>query len=89
MKRWNKNAVPLLTGVKYESNLIAVWCPYCRKYHIHGWDHAKRADTDAEHRCAHCNDGSPFRNGGYYITVAPRLHDRVANNSITGGKAVP
>ena len=77
MKRWNKEATPLLAGIKYGTNQIAVWCPYCRKYHLHGWDHAK-SDTDAEHRCAHCVPESPLFDNGYYITVAPRLIDRVA-----------
>ena len=83
MKRWNKEATPLLAGIKYGTNQIAVWCPYCRKYHLHGWDHDKHKDTDAEHRCAHCNPGSPFEDGGYYIAVAPRAHDRVANRILS------
>ena len=71
MKRWNKKAHPLLAGIKIEEGRIAVWCPFCRKYHIHGWD--GRTDSDASHRVAHCGiSESPFDDGGYYITVAPR-----------------
>jgi hypothetical protein len=72
MKRWNKEATPLLVGTKYGTNQIAVWCPFCRTYHHHGWDHGRSNDTNAEHRCAHCNSGSPFLDGGYYIALAPR-----------------
>jgi hypothetical protein len=72
MKRWNKRAVPLLVGAKCGTNQIAVWCPYCRKYHLHGWDHKLRKDTDVEHRASHCNPGTPLWKG-YYITVAPKV----------------
>jgi hypothetical protein len=70
VKRWNKRATPLLVGRRRGECCIAVWCPFCRKYHEHGWDpeyaHA------AEHRGAHCRDkNSPFHEGGYYIAEEP------------------
>lgn len=69
MKRWNKKAVPLLAGKKDGTNQVMVWCPYCKKHHIHGWDHSK-PDSRAESRCAHCGSSrSPF--SSYYITVEP------------------
>ena len=62
---------PFLQGPVFVNSLgqatIYVWCPYCRKQHIHGWD------ADAPHwavagRCAHCGPLSH-----YYIRQAPRL----------------
>lgn len=69
MKRHNSNATPLLVGTLV-SNTLQVWCPYCKQYHRHGWD-VDNADNDVEHRKAHCRPGSPFRESGYYIGVAP------------------
>ena len=76
MKRWNKQATPLLAGSKYGKNMIAVWCPYCRKHHYHGWDHIQDKDADASHRCAHCSPESPLFDSGYYITIEPKRRPR-------------
>ena len=74
MKRWNRKAHPLLAGTKIAHQRIAVWCPFCRKYHIHGHDPEEDRDDDATHRCAHCHTAdSPFNDTGYYVTVAPKL----------------
>lgn len=70
MKRWNKKAWPLLAGHR-NGTTLEVWCPYCRKTHIHGWS-KETPDSDAEHRIAHCHRGSPLYNKGYYITVLPK-----------------
>lgn len=66
--------MPLLAGIKYDRNKIAVWCPFCRVYHIHSWNHADK-DCTVTHRCAHCasGSGSPFIHGGYSITVLPKV----------------
>jgi hypothetical protein len=69
MKRHNSKATPLLVGELREGQL-RVWCPHCKTYHWHGWNAANRSD-DVEHRVAHCGEGSPFRDGGYYIGLAP------------------
>jgi len=72
MRRHNKKAYPLLAGEVIEGGeRIRVWCPYCKCYHRHGWS-ADTPDSDAEHRAAHCSGESPFKNGGYYITVLPK-----------------
>jgi hypothetical protein len=71
MKRHNQNASPLLAGKKYGTGQVAVWCPYCKRHHFHGWDH-DAADNDASHRGAHCDNDSPFKAGGYYITIEPK-----------------
>ena len=52
---------------------VAVWCPYCRRLHLHGWDTTAHNRGRAEHRVAHCcNDASPFRADGYWIGLLPR-----------------
>jgi hypothetical protein len=80
MRKWSKKKRPLLVGVKYGTHQIAVWCPYCRRYHFHGWDHDNRKDREVSHRCAHCSEPvydpkteSPFRKGGYWIALAPSI----------------
>jgi len=52
-------------------SLIRVWCPFCLVRHEHGW---KSYVSDSggqrvqfEHRVAHCAQGSPLRDGGYWI----------------------
>ncbi len=54
--------IPLLKGFM-DGVLLKVWCPFCKKYHEHGWP---TSSVKKSHRVAHCAD-SPFRNGGYYI----------------------
>lgn len=74
MKRFNKKAYPLLAGKKVsDGKQIAVWCPYCKTHHLHGWgDDVK--DQDVSERGAHCdNPDSPFYRKVYYITVEPSL----------------
>ncbi|MGR5922830.1 hypothetical protein ACT7CO_01205 [Bacillus pacificus] len=50
----------LLAYERDESGNLAVWCPYCATWHLHG-----RGDG---HRSAHCqNRRSPFIETGYII----------------------
>ena len=44
---------------------LAVWCPWCKREHFHGWPDAARLDG-VTHRVAHCAD-SPLRADGYFI----------------------
>lgn len=84
----NKACRPLLRGVLTElfpwrddpdepgwqrqTCQLAVWCPWCRAFHWHGWDPAYDG-RHAEHRVAHCHDeASPFQRTGYYISVLRR-----------------
>jgi len=65
--------LPWLAGIKCGRNQIAVWCPYCRDYHFHGWNHLDK-DCITTHRRAHCTDSaSPFKKEGYLITVLPKV----------------
>jgi hypothetical protein len=50
---------------------IAVWCPYCKRRHEHGWDPESRRSHAVSHRAAHCDDGSPLCGGGYFIGPDP------------------
>jgi len=65
MKRNNAKVDILLIGKLSDHKTIKVWCPYCKKYHIHGWNKT----SDVEHRVSHCdvNSSSPLK--GYYIAV--------------------
>lgn len=56
-------------GWQRQSATISVWCPWCARWHYHGWD-PEHNGSHVEHRCAHCGDGSPFRETGYYISTA-------------------
>lgn len=48
---------------------VAVWCPYCRDLHYHGW-HPEHDGRHAEHRTAHCTFAeSPFNETGYWIST--------------------
>ena len=70
---------PLLVGHLFVSDnfpnepvlLIAVWCPYCKTTHVHGW-----GDYDplnyVSHREAHCGGSSPFMQSGYFIGIDPK-----------------
>jgi hypothetical protein len=69
MTKSNKKARPLLVGEKVNKSGIAVWCPFCARYHRHCWDEDDK-ETHVSHRVAHCDDGSPFLNGGYYIGIS-------------------
>ena len=65
--------LPLLVGrVRVEGfrppiMQLDVWCPYCKRVHVHGWSPEDRRADHAEHRVAHCLDGSPLQEGGYYV----------------------
>lgn len=75
MKRWNKKAYPILVGKvtrrQNDNDTIQVWCPFCKRHHIHGWEKGN-ADSDASHRNAHCDPESPLYDGGYFISVEPK-----------------
>lgn len=55
-----KKRIPVLKGV-IRDNQIFVWCPFCRKYHQHGWL------GKPEHRVAHCDMDSPLSETGYLV----------------------
>ena len=55
---------------------IVVYCPCCNATHEHGWTGRSAADLDvAEHRTAHCRDGSPLKRTGYFFLADPRYEE--------------
>ena len=103
MKTHNSECKPLLRGVLIElfrwhpdpdrpgfecrHAQLAVWCPWCKRYHYHGWDPANNAGH-AEHRCAHCSDGSPFRETGYFVSVFRKSDPEAKAHVVPPGKAI-
>lgn len=63
--RWRND--PRRPGWQRRMTQLAVWCPFCRRVHLHGWDPANDG-RHAEHRVAHCVNG-PFTETGYYIST--------------------
>lgn len=69
----SKRKYPLLKGfVNKEGKLIRVWCPFCKRFHIHGWSEGE----SMTHRVSHCIDpsigkrdsvNSPLEDTGYLI----------------------
>lgn len=55
-----KQKFPVLKGIIRDSQIF-VWCPFCRKYHQHGWL------GEPGHRVAHCDMDSPFSETGYFV----------------------
>ncbi len=100
----NKTCHPLLRGVLTELFAwqddpdcpgyqrrycqIAVWCPFCREFHHHGWNPAYDG-RHAEHRVAHCHsDDSPFNGTGYFITVLRRCDPGFAAHVVVPGREI-
>jgi len=80
MKRRNSTVRPLLVGKIRstrkadgdEVHTIHVWCPHCKRHHIHGLGSDPRMADDVSHRVAHCTAESPFKKEGYYIGTEPK-----------------
>ncbi|WP_143012073.1 hypothetical protein [Desulfuromonas thiophila] len=70
-------APPVLHGwLVRDVGVVYVWCPWCRRYHIHGAPDGDLAPL--EHRAAHCGDHrrrgrSPYHATGYRIRIDHRL----------------
>ncbi|MBT9146685.1 MAG: hypothetical protein DDT32_00422 [Syntrophomonadaceae bacterium] len=55
-----KKGVPALKGV-IEDGQISVWCPFCCKFHQHGWL------GKPGYRVAHCSTDNPLSATGYFV----------------------
>jgi hypothetical protein len=53
---------------------IEVWCPYCKRHHVHGWDTIPLRADSVSHRSAHC-DGEEPRLSDYWIGPDPSAID--------------
>lgn len=58
-------STPTLLGERFNEKQLKVWCPFCKKYHIHGYDPEEKEIR----RFAHCKDKTPFTDTGYIIIV--------------------
>jgi hypothetical protein len=82
---WRDN--PTAPGYQRRMAQIAVWCPWCCRFHFHGWDPAHDG-RHAEHRCAHCGDReSPLRQTGYYISVLRQRDPGYSSHVTIPGRA--
>jgi len=53
--------------------MIDVPCDYCRRTHTHGWPANETSPMGAlYHKSPHCDEGSPYRPGGYFVGLDPR-----------------
>lgn len=70
--------LPILRGkISKTGRQLAVYCPYCRTNHFHGWPESITNPGHLEHRICHCCDtlrrrakDSPYREHGYLIGIA-------------------
>jgi hypothetical protein len=55
--------------------VIAVWCPWCKRLHEHGWPNPPFRGDVVTHRVAHCGDGPLADAGGYFIGLDPAAQE--------------
>ena len=65
---------PKLIAFPVDDICCRVWCPFCARWHTHGYDDVERRGW--AHRVAHCVDKTFFPQG-YWIKLAP-AKDRLA-----------
>ena len=69
----NKTPV-LLAYLREDGAGLKVWCPFCRKWHLHGWGFG--------HRIAHCHESaSPFQETGYKLRAATRAVSKAVKDA--------
>lgn len=55
----------LLAYIQKGGKYLQAWCPFCVRWHLHGWGFG--------HRVAHCHlQDSPFKETGYVLKAADR-----------------
>lgn len=61
---------PVLKGILTPSGRVKAWCPFCKKWHLHGYPERKKPGLSAGHWAPHCETSdSPFWGGGYEIRL--------------------
>ena len=55
-------------GYQWREVILAVFCPFCGRFHEHGWDSADDG-RHKEYRNAHCGPDSPFWSAGYFVST--------------------
>jgi len=61
---------PVLKCFPINADQVKAWCPFCKKWHIHGYtDDIK--NNKSSHRVAHCTvENSPFKKTeGYTLKI--------------------
>ena len=66
--------IPILKGfLTNDEKQFEVWCPFCKKYHLHGADEELKTGKKS-HRVAHCSKtGSSFSITGYFLQLEKRI----------------
>ena len=64
-----KSKLPVVKGYRV-GNSIKFWCPFCEKWHTHGWVEGVYTSRKKGHVLSHCiHEDSPFKKGGYYLKL--------------------
>ena len=61
-----------MPGWEHRPGQLAVWCPHCSRFHLHGWP-TYLDGRHASHRIDHCSNSKNFPDG-YWISTF-RLND--------------
>lgn len=73
--------IPILKGfLTSDEKQVEVWCPFCKKYHLHGADEGLKKGIKS-HRVAHCFD-SPLSRTGYFLQLEIKLCPDGAGNHV-------
>jgi hypothetical protein len=78
--------IPVLKCFPTGKGQVKAWCPFCEKWHIHGYDKKITRAENIGHWVAHCHDkSSPFKNG-YYLKLMTKkeLADIAASRELYG-----
>jgi len=79
----NELNLPILRGYisynRHDCCQIAIYCPYCRCNHYHGWPSRSLDPDRLEHCFSHCHGtrrrlakDSPYKEKGYLIGIDPK-----------------
>lgn len=62
------NKRPVLKCFPASETQVKAWCPYCRKWHLHGYLESDRGHKSLGAFRANCMDeNSPFKKTGYIL----------------------
>lgn len=62
----NKNQYPVVKCFQV-GKIVKFWCPFCKRWHIHGGCDSDDPKIWEGHRVAHCPDQTPFSDNGYIL----------------------
>jgi hypothetical protein len=76
-----KKKIPVLKCYQTSPGQVKAWCPFCEKWHAHGYREGKRRGRIG-HWVAHCSvPGSPLLHTGYYLTLMTRAELKAIGTS--------